>query len=101
MFTSVVDPQETAQPLKDYTLRESEIADKQRIQRSYFSTEGDAPKRLPVPRRLRGTAMELVKKMQKLHARCSYSELLKYYCPKTVGSYQIGFVIPTDLKGLP
>ncbi|KAI4161815.1 MAG: hypothetical protein LQ342_004506 [Letrouitia transgressa] len=83
VFTSVVDPQETAQPLKDYTLRESEIADKQRIQRSYFSTEGDAPKRLPVPRRLRGTAMELVKKMQKLHARCSYSELLKYYCPKT------------------
>lgn len=100
VFTSVVDPQETAQPLKDYTLREREIADKLRFQSSSSSMKGDAPIRLPVPKRLRGTATELVKKMQKLHARCSYSELLRHYCPKTVGSHQIGFVVSTDFKGL-
>ncbi|KAL9044033.1 MAG: hypothetical protein Q9214_002802, partial [Letrouitia sp. 1 TL-2023] len=81
VFTSVVDHQETAQPFKDYTLRENEIANKQRLRGS--NLEGEAPKRLLVPRRLRGTVTELVKKMQKLHARCSYSELLRQYCPTT------------------
>ncbi|KAL9607167.1 MAG: hypothetical protein Q9167_007891 [Letrouitia subvulpina] len=83
VFTSVVDPQETVQPFKDYTLRENEIAEKQRLQNSKSSTKGDSTEKLPVPRRLRGTATELVKKMQKLHARCSYSELLRHYCPTT------------------
>ena len=46
VFTSIVDPTETAQPLKDYAFREAEIADK---------PKGYSMK---VPRRLRGEAMK-------------------------------------------
>jgi telomerase reverse transcriptase len=73
-FTSVVDSRDTSQPFNDYTLREDEICSKYR--------EGP----WTVPKRLRGAAMELVKKFQILHSRCPYSELLKYYCPVIVSS---------------
>lgn len=69
VFTSIVDPTETAQPLKDYDFRETEIADK---------LKGHSMK---VPRRLRGEAMNMVRKMQRNHRNCSYSQLLRYYCP--------------------
>lgn len=70
VFTSEVDSQKTAQSFMDYTLREEEIAKK------YPSS--DAPK---IPKRLRGKAVQLVKKLQTLHGRCSYKELVEYYCP--------------------
>ncbi|KAG0138456.1 hypothetical protein HOY82DRAFT_227820 [Tuber indicum] len=68
VFTSTVDRKETIQPLKDYTLREHEIA-----------LQGG--KRSFIPKRLKGKAFELVKRMMRLHRRCSYHALIEYYCP--------------------
>ncbi|DAA73918.1 TPA_exp: putative Telomerase reverse transcriptase [Trichophyton benhamiae CBS 112371] len=67
VFTSTVTRTETTMPFKDYSLREQEIALK----------PGDK-----IPRRLRGRLVELIQRMQKRHARCSYVELLRHYCPK-------------------
>ncbi|KAK6376466.1 Telomerase reverse transcriptase [Exophiala oligosperma] len=68
VFTSTTDLTETAQQFKDYTIREQEI-------RGLCSR---APTRLP--RRLRGKTLELVKKIQHNHHRCSYTQLLRHYC---------------------
>ncbi|KAF7867253.1 hypothetical protein EAF04_005336 [Stromatinia cepivora] len=70
VFTSEVDNRETVQPFKDYTLREEEIDSK------YPEAKG-----IKIPKRLRGKAKDLVRKLQVLHSRCSYNNLLEYYCP--------------------
>ncbi|KEY71113.1 hypothetical protein S7711_00935 [Stachybotrys chartarum IBT 7711] len=57
------------QPLHDYTLREEEIAS---IANSRHTK---------VPKRLRGATQTLVERLQILHGRCSYLELLEHYCP--------------------
>lgn len=75
VFTSTVDSQETAQSLKDYTLREDEIHSK------FGGGRHHPPK---VPKRLRREVVSLVKNMQLMHNRCAYKELLIYYCPATV-----------------
>lgn len=69
VFTKNVDPRQTVQPFKDYTLREDEIKDK-------FAVK--APK---IPRRLRGKTIDLVRKLQVLHSGCAYKKLLEHYCP--------------------
>ncbi|KAH6608728.1 telomerase reverse transcriptase [Trichoderma cornu-damae] len=76
VFTSVVNTGQTTQKFHDYTLREDEISKKMRIAKG--STEKTLPK---LPKRLRGTTRDLVRRLQVLHARCSYLELLKHYCP--------------------
>ncbi|KAL8811750.1 MAG: hypothetical protein Q9200_001549 [Gallowayella weberi] len=76
-FTSVIDPNETIQPFKDYTLREQEIA----RMKSHRSSYDPSTVRSHLPRRLRGSAFDLVCKMQKLHSRFAYYEILKHYCP--------------------
>lgn len=76
VFTSVIDTNQTAQKFHDYTLREDEITDKMK------AAKGSAEKTLPkLPKRLRGATRDLVRRLQILHARCSYYELLKHYCP--------------------
>jgi hypothetical protein len=82
VFTSFVDPRETVQPLKDYTLREEEIASKYGV-----TSKQDTGANLRVPRRLRGKALELVRKLRVSHSRCSYNKLLNHYCPSPVSSY--------------
>lgn len=86
VFTSTVDARETVQPFKDYTLREQEIAQKGRLMKlkSAGRASVSSAKMEHVPKRLRGRTLELVRKLQKLHSRCSYSELLKHYCPLEV-----------------
>lgn len=75
-FTSTVDGKQTTQPFQDYTLREQEI------NKRGSHTPQDASHAKPhFPKRLRGAAFDLVRKLQKLHARCAYYELLKHYCP--------------------
>ncbi|KAI1368000.1 hypothetical protein F5Y08DRAFT_20053 [Xylaria arbuscula] len=74
VFTSKVNTKETSQRLKDYTLREEEIFEK-------FGRLGDDGVQVKIPKRLRGLARELVQKFQTLHRRCSYAQLLHYYCP--------------------
>lgn len=79
VFTSIVDRQQTTQKFHDYTLREEEIAKK-----FPKSDEGGKPSR-HVPKRLKGTVMHLVQRLQVLHKRCAYAEMLQHYCP--VSSY--------------
>lgn len=75
VFTSTTDSKETAQQFKDYTLREEEIA------------RNDVPRTIAdlstshLPKRLRGKPFKLLQRLQKLHIRCSYKQLLDYYCP--------------------
>ena len=83
VFTSDVNARETSQPFKDYTLREEEINQAERR----ILARGDGKKTVVmngqghIPKRLRGPAMVLVKKLQIRHSRCSYEKLLRYYCP--------------------
>lgn len=76
VFTSIVDRSKTSQKLQDYTLREEEI-------KSHFQgpTSDGKKGHIRIPKRLRGDAMRLVQRLQILHGRCSYKELLRYYCP--------------------
>lgn len=91
VFTSTVDTRETVQPFKDYTLREQEIAlaVRQKQAKGGLAAMKGGLSKEQVPKRLRGLPTELIKKLQRLHARCPYNELLKHYCPVDVGA-------PTD-----
>lgn len=84
VFTSTVDLRETAQPFKDYTLREQEISQVER--RTLLKLNSDnidsTNAKQHLPKRLRGCAFNLVRKLQRLHSQCSYHELFKHYCPK-------------------
>lgn len=75
-FTSTQNLRETTHPFKDYTLREQEIALTQSK-----TTNAMKPR---LPKRLRGTVVNLVQKLQILHSRCAYRELLDFYCPWNV-----------------
>ena len=83
VFTSEVDPKETVQPFKDYTLREYEVSNM--TSNPTLSRLGaESPKRSKtgaIPRRLRGRTQQLVKKLLTKHGRCSYTQLLRHYCP--------------------
>src|SRR6201999_709824 len=57
------------QKLQDYTFREQEIAEQRRKAVGW------------APRRLRGQATKLVQKIFRNHTVCSYSQLLRHYCP--------------------
>lgn len=78
-FTSNVDPTETVQPFKDYTLREQEIARSEVILKRQLPALQNAE--LRVPRRLRGQCTRLVQDLQRRNVHCAYYELLKHYCP--------------------
>lgn len=71
VFTSEVDRTRTSQKFQDYTQRDEEITSMRQPGKS-------SPK---IPKRLRGAARDLVERLQVRHARCSYSELLRHYCP--------------------
>ena len=71
VFTSQNDPKESSQRFPDYTYREQE-----------FSSGMKHPKYW-MPRRLRGAAEKLIYRVRKRHMRCSYTQLLRYYCPVT------------------
>lgn len=75
-FTSTVDSRQTTQPFQDYTLREHEI-----VRKASCKPQDASSARPHLPKRLRGEIFKLVQKLQKLHARCAYHELLKHCCP--------------------
>ena len=60
----------SAQPFKDYTLREQEI-----------KTANRKSKQRSLPKRLRGECEDLAGYIHTRHQRCAYSALLRYYCP--------------------
>lgn len=74
VFTSTVDTSQTAQPFKDYTMREEEIR---------ASRHAAVHK---IPKRLRGMLPRLISRMQKQYRQCACKELLEYYCPNKVAS---------------
>ena len=83
VFTSTVDDRETSHTFKDYTLREEEIAlttCRLRVMQGKVLRESSCR----IPRRLRGSLLDLIAKLQRLHSKCSYVELLKHYCPVDV-----------------
>ena len=84
VFTSIVDPKETTQLFKDYTLREQEIFQVERQTLLKIKSDKVNPKAVKqhLPQRLRGSAFNLVRKLQRLHSQCSYQELFKHYCAR-------------------
>ncbi|OLL26842.1 Telomerase reverse transcriptase [Neolecta irregularis DAH-3] len=68
VFTCTVDRKKTIQPFQDYTVRDKEILSAAR-QKGY-----------KIPTRLMDL-LNVVSRMIKLHSRCSYSAMVKYYCP--------------------
>lgn len=85
-FTSSLDPRETIQPFKDYTLREQEISRHQCQAARKVGAKDKKSLKQHLPKRLRGSVIDLVKKLQILHSRCSYKELLEHYCHLNVRS---------------
>lgn len=86
MFTSTVDPKESVQPFKDYTLREQEIVQKERRALHGIDLKVVNPVKASqrLPKRLRGQVVDLIQRLQRLHKRCSYQQLLEHYCPLKV-----------------
>jgi telomerase reverse transcriptase len=86
VFTSKVDPRETAMPFKDYTLREKDIHSSMCRELGGKATNAQAIDKwkLRIPKRLRGDVFALVRKLRTLNQRCSYMELLRHYCPVEV-----------------
>ncbi|KAI6887672.1 hypothetical protein KC360_g3080 [Hortaea werneckii] len=78
-FTSSTNRQETAQQFVDYTCREKEIAysdcRERRSQRQRQRAD------LSLPKRLRGAAVNLVRRIGRRHRNCAYHALLEHYCP--------------------
>lgn len=68
VFTSQIDPRESAQRFADYTYREGEFHSSTKHSDNW------------IPRRLRGACERLVRKLRRQHARCSYTQLLRHYC---------------------
>ena len=80
VFTSPVDKSETTQPFKDYTFREREI--KFAEHRAMLSRKASVISKGPkLPKRLRGATCVLVQKIRRNHAKCSYTQMLRHYCP--------------------
>jgi len=82
VFTCKIDHRETGQPFKDYTIREAEIQSTQPANVGLATSKETLGLRLP--KRLRGGPWQLVSAIRKRHQRCSYVELLRYYCPAPV-----------------
>lgn len=76
-FTSEVDTRQTVQSFQDYTLREDEISKR-------------FPGQPKLPKRLRGKALALTRSMQIRHSRCSYKQLIDYYCPVRLCTLLLG-----------
>ncbi|KAK5122386.1 hypothetical protein LTR85_003970 [Meristemomyces frigidus] len=83
-FTSQSDPKDTAQPFKDYSIREKEIARsglRQRQKRTNNMQVDLEARPSHLPKRLRGKVFALVRRIRKRHARCAYHALLQHHCP--------------------
>ncbi|KAF2766008.1 hypothetical protein EJ03DRAFT_391235, partial [Teratosphaeria nubilosa] len=84
VFTSQVDPKDTAQPFMDYSNREYEF---NRLERRYQAKHGGElvssfrSKPSHLPRRLRGHIFELLRRLRHRHHRCPYHALLQHHCP--------------------
>ena len=88
---------ENTNQLNPYASREKEISELEMYRKQTHARpdkSGDASEKLP--KRLRGQAVDLVQKLRVRHARCSYGELLNYYCPSEVSFLRQISHIPAD-----
>lgn len=85
-------------PLKDYTLREKEIHQHmcRELGDKINNIEEIAKWKLRVPKRLRGDLVLLIEKLRILNQRCSYTEMLRHYCPIEVRPCQVITVSGAD-----
>lgn len=90
VFVSKVDLRETAMPFKDYTLREKEIHQSmcRALGDKVNSPDEVAKWKSRIPKRLRGNPVDLIEKLRILNQRCSYTEMLRHYCPVEVGRHK-------------
>lgn len=89
VFTHDLESRGVGQGFKDYTLREIEISG------SLGRVASNHTKIEHLPRRLRGAAQDLVRKMQRNSKNCPYAQLLRYYTSQT------GFIGPTTDRFTP
>lgn len=77
-------------PLKDYTLREKEIHQSmcQYLGDKVHNADEVAKWKQRIPKRLRGNLISMIKKLRILNQRCSYTEMLRHYCPIEVCYFQ-------------
>lgn len=73
-------------PFKDYTLREKEIHQSMCRVLDDKATDAEEMRRwkLRLPKRLRGVTVAMIDRLRTLNHRCSYTELLRHYCPVKV-----------------
>lgn len=79
-------------PLKDYTLREKEIHQSMCRDLGDKIQDVDAVNKWKyrVPKRLRGDLVSMIDRLRILNQRCSYTEMLRHYCPIEVCSSSSG-----------
>lgn len=88
-FTVDPDGRSNTDDLKSFMFRENEISSLQeqrprRGPQNGCAASDEGIEQMKVPKRLRGSAIELTRKLRARNARCSYVELLRYYCPTDV-----------------
>lgn len=79
------DRNEHADQFNSLKSREKEISELEKFRQQTHAgpdKPGNASEKLP--KRLRGQTVGLVHKLRVRHTRCSYGELLNYYCPTEV-----------------
>ena len=87
VFTTKVNARQTAHAFNDYTMREAGIRSK-----TTDSVIPAQPAAIKIPRRLRGTVITLIRKLQRNHRRCAYTQLLRHYCGiKRIGLDRINY----------
>lgn len=59
--------------------------------------DGDAKADLKLPKRLRGQALDLTRRLRTNHSQCAYAKLLQYYCPD-VSNVHAFLSSPTDFS---
>ncbi|KAJ5177714.1 reverse transcriptase [Penicillium coprophilum] len=95
---------------KCFMFRESEIsrleeekrARRPRLENEFADADRGGARGTQVPKRLRGITIELVRKLRKRNAQCSYGELLRYYCPtEQTGPRRLGAFASTSTPDVP
>ena len=84
-FMSHTAPNQTTRTPRDYTLQGQEIAAAVRDPK-IRAVNGSEPLNLHIPKRLRGRPWSLIQKIQSRHLSCSYTQLLRHYCPSATAS---------------
>ena len=90
VFTFKLGRGSAKQAPNDYAVRKKQIVGA--LDRGRWR-HGDKHNQFKLPKRLRGRAAVLIGRLRKLHFRCSYTELLRYYCPADVSSRRSGDLV--------